>query len=364
MYKELLLDNSKIEQAIKNFFKIDYNNIKVIPEDKPNKSGFIETRYNVEFDNQKLFLTVFINSKGKTTLKVKEGKLQEIKLYLAEYIKEHCKIDNNLAINNQSMLFKTIDFSDFEKTIKFINAEELCKEIRISKEDINEKIYKLKGSYNDIVTITFNKKTNNVRVQGIPLLLYNLCVSYMNELLSVDEVVNNLEENLGKSVSSLSIEEQYKSYLPNSYNKHSEKLRKSLLKAVYNLNVTSQEYTCTELVFEVLRALEGHIKLTLYRDYQVTSSKQYGNLDMFNYDYNRERASIKKDVRNKILSIKDRVEYYKKAYKHIVVYRHKYFHWDFPNDFGNDETVQIDDVDVAKKLIKDTLKIIDEYYEI
>ncbi|NMA83186.1 MAG: hypothetical protein GX962_04905 [Epulopiscium sp.] len=363
MYRELLLDNTKIKQIIKDFFNKEYNNVQVESKNKPNNSGFIETRYNVEFDGKKLFLTIFINSKGKTTLKVKEGKLQDIKVELAEYIKENCKIQVSKELN-KSMVFKKINFSEFEKVLELIKEEEFCKEIKSIKENFKEVVYKLKGKYNDVVTITYNKNTHNIRIQGLPLLLYNLCVSYMNELIDVEEVIQNLEDNFNQNVSPSIIEEQFKYYLPYSSDKHTDKLKKSLLKSVYNLNVDSQEYTCTELVFEVLRALEGHVKITLSRDYDVTSSSVFGNLDMFTYDYENNKTIIKTGTKSKILRIKDRVEYYEKAYKHIVLYRHKYFHWDFPDAFGNDGTVQIDNIDDAKNLIKDTLKIIDEYYAI
>ena len=362
MYKELLLDNTKMVQAIYNFFNMRYKEVKVLPEDRPNNSKFIETRYNVEFDGEKLFLGVFINSKGKTTLKVKEGKHQDIKAKLADFIKIHCKVPNSM--HNKSMLFKLINFDEFVKVIELIKKDGLCQEVNIIKDDTNERIYKLKGSYNDIVTVTYKKTTENVRIQGIPLLVYNLCVSYVNELVSIDKVIENLDENLNENISTLSIEEQYKLYLPNSYDKHTEKLKKSLLRAVYNLNVNSQEYTCTELVFEVLRALEGHIKITLSKDYGITSSSVFGKLSMFTYDYNNDSARVKDYAKTKILQVKDRVSYYEKAYKHIVIYRHKYFNWDFPDVFGNDGTVQLDDVNVAKKLIKDTLAIIDEYYKL
>lgn len=363
MYTDLLLDNTKIEQVINKYFEKKYNNTKVLPDVKPNTNNFTETRYNVEFDDKKLFLSVFINSKGKTSLKVKEGKLQDEKAKLADFIIKECKLaDGNQK--NKSMLFKNIDFSDFEETLELIREEELCTSLIKDKDDKKEVIYKLKCKYNDIVTVTYNKSTSNVRIQGLPLLLYNLCVSYINELVEVDDVVSNLEKNFNQNVSTSTVEEQFKLYLPNSHDKHTEKLKKSLLRAVYNLNINSQEYTCTDLVFEVLRALEGHIKITLNRDYEITSSKVYGNLDMFKYDYDNEIASIKSQAKRKIKSKNDKVNYYEKAYKHIIIYRHKYFHWDFPDEFGNDGTVQINDIDDAKNLIRDTLKIIDEYYKV
>ena len=112
-------------------------------------------------------------------------------------------------------------------------------------------------------------------------------------------------------------------------------------------------------VFEELRALEGHVKITLYNDFNIKSSNKYGTLNMFSYDDEANEVSIKPKYEG---LMKNKDEYYKKAYKHIVIYRHAYFHWDFPNDFGIDETKQIDDIVEAKALIRDTLALIDEYY--
>ena len=157
------------------------------------------------------------------------------------------------------------------------------------------------------------------------------------------------------------VEEQFKLYLPNSHSKHSDKLKKSLLKAVYNLNVTSQEYTCTDLTFEVLRALEGHVKITLSNDYKVECPNKYGTLSMFHFDETTDTSTLSKSVKL-LVNDAQKIVYYEKAYKHIVIYRHKIFHWDYPDAFGVDETIQIDNIEDAKKIIIDILSLIDEYY--
>jgi hypothetical protein len=220
---------------------------------------------------------------------------------------------------------------------------------------------KFEGKWSDKVTLTYTKSTKSVRIQGRPLLLFNVIDSYFNELIDVEKIVAVLEDNFGENVEKEIVEDQFKMYLPNSHNKHTDKLKKSLLKAVYNLNITSQEYTCTELTFEVLRAVEGHIKLTLLNDYGVNSPNKYGTLTMFSFDENTDTATLKEPVRSKVSDNK-KIDYYEKVYKHIVVYRHKIFHWDYPDVLGVDETIQIENVEDAKNIIKDSLALIDEYY--
>jgi len=41
---------------------------------------------------------------------------------------------------------------------------------------------------------------------------------------------------------------------------------------------------------------------------------------------------------------------------------HRYFHWSWYDNLEEDTTLHIDDVVIAKDIILDTLKVIDEYY--
>lgn len=357
MFKELLLDNSKIEDSINDYFNINYDEVS-ITDKIDDHDNYKKIRYNINFDDKSLFLDVFINSKGKTTLTVNQGKMQDEKKKLAEFIVDECTITDKEHAN-KSCLFENVDFEKFIGVIKLTEKEDSCENITKEVDTEEKVIYKLKGKYNDTVTVTYFKTKSNLRVQGLSLLLYNLFTSCIYEIIDTKDLVNQLDNNLKQNSGTGTVEGQYKCYLPNSYDKHTEKLKKSLLKSVYNLNVNSQEYTCTELVFEVLRALEGHIKITLYNDFNITSSSKYGTLNMFSYDDEANEVSIKPKYEG---LMGNKAEYYKKAYKHIVIYRHAYFHWDFPNDFGIDETKQIDNIDEAKVLIRDTLSVIDEYY--
>lgn len=51
-----------------------------------------------------------------------------------------------------------------------------------------------------------------------------------------------------------------------------------------------------------------------------------------------------------------------KFYRITLDYRHKIFQWDFAEDITLDSTEQIDDIENAKNIIKDTLKLIDRFY--
>lgn len=360
MFKELLLNVDNIESAINDYFKEKYSNHKVTLNENKTKPNNIV--YDISFDRRLLFMSVFINKQGKVTLKVKEGKEQEEKELLARYIvnSPKCKIQSDTK--NKSISFKNIDFDDFNRVIDIIKDEEWCSSFIPSEDNAVKLSYKAIGRYRDILTISYFKTTSKVMLQGLPLEVFNYATSYFNELLEVDEVINTMNEVCNETIELTTIDDKFKSIMPNSYGKHTDKLEKSLIRSVYNLEATCQDLTCTELIFEPLRALEGHILITLSKEYGVLKPF-INNLSMFTYDEENDIVNFRKNAdEEKVREKNNKVDYYKKAYKHIVKYRHRYFHWDWNAELGQDATLHLDDVVVAKEIILDTLQLIDEYY--
>lgn len=360
MFKELLLNVNNIEIVINDYFREKYSNYEVTLNEKKTKQN--NNVYDVKFDGRELFLSVFINKQGKVTLKVKEGKEQEEKKLLATYIvnSPKCKIQGETKSKNLS--FKNIAFDDFKDVISIIEEEEWCTSCNPTEDNEIKLSYRVIGRYRDGLTINYFKTTNKVTLQGLPLEVFNYTTSFFNELLEIDEVVNTMNEVCNESIGVTTIEDKFKGIMPNSYGKHTDKLEKSLIKSVYNLEATCQELTCTELIFEPLRALEGHIIITLSKDCGVVKPYK-GNLSMFTYDEDNDIVSFRKSIdEDKVREKNNKVDYYKRAYRHIVRYRHRYFHWDWNEELSQDVTLHLDDIGVAKGIILDTLKLIDEYY--
>ena len=360
MFKDLMLNINNIETVINNYFKERYSNYTVTINEKKTKKN--NTVYDVNFDGRYLFLSVFITNKGKVTLKVKEGKEQEEKLKLAEYITNSsiCKI--NRDTKNKHVTLRGLKIDEFQEVIEAIESEEWCDKCNLELDDSTKKVYKVTGVHRDVLTVTYFKTTKNTTLQGLPLEVFNHTIAFFNELLELDEVVNTMNEVCGDTIKLYSIEEKYKCILPHSHNKHNEKLKKSLIKSVYNLESNSQDLTCTELIFEPLRALEGHIIITLDKDYGIIKPYK-NNLSMFKYDEETDKVSFRRLEYEEIIKSKDdKIDYYKKAYAHIIRYRHRYFHWNWNSELAIDTTLHLDDVITAKQIINDTLNLIDEYY--
>ena len=281
MFKELLLNVDNIESVINDYFRENYCNYEVVLNEaktKPNNKV-----YDVSFDKRKLFLSVFINKFGKVTLKVKEGKEQEEKELLAKYIINSPKCKIKSEEKNKNLVFKNIDLEDFKNVISIIDEEDWCISCTETENNETKLAYKIVGRYRDRLTVSYFRTTNKVTLQGAPLEVYNYTISFFNELLEIEEVIDTMNEVCNESVEVTTIEDKFKAVMPNSYNKHTERLKKSLIKSVYNLEVTCQNLTCTELIFEPLRALEGHIIVTLSKNYNVVKPFK-NNLSMFKYD--------------------------------------------------------------------------------
>lgn len=357
MFNDLMLNRKNIKQAIEFFCKCNYGQFDI---SETKNERYI--RYNINFDSNNMFLDVFFNKKGGTTLQVNNGKNLEEKQKLAKYISESelCKQDIDTKLN-RTIVFKKVSLDDFEAILKITLEDEYYSATICKCYNENSIIVKLEGCWSDKVTLTYFKTTSTVLLQGRPLALFSTISSLFNELIDINGMVDSLSTTYQIDISPESIEEQYVALLPNSHEKHSPKLKKSLLKSIYNLNLSQQRYTCTELVFEVLRALEGHIKLTLSTIYNVHPNNTNGTLNMFAYDNTTRLVSISDDATKKISDI-EKIKYYKEAYKYYKEYRHKIFHWDFAEDITLDSTEQLDDIEDAKNIIKDTLKLIDRFY--
>ena len=361
MFKNLILNRNEIEGVVQQYLDKNYNNATLKVEQKSE----YQYRFQINAQSKKLFLDIYYNNKGGTTIQVNNGKEQNEKKKIADFIIKHplCKMDESDK-KNRSMMFKNITEEEFQTVLQIISEDENCATCEDTSEDEKRGISKLTGKWSDKITITYMKTTRNVRIQGRPLLIFNTAVSYFTELIDVDELVNNLEENLGQNIDKVTVEKQYKLFLPNSYDRHSDKLKKSLLKAVYNLNIKNANFTCTELAFEALRAIEGHIKITFGRDYMIGPPNRRGALSMFRFNEETGVCTLGESIR-RLINNPLKVTYYEKAYKHLAIYRHKIFHWDYPDPdgFNVDETIHIEEISRVHQIIKDTLGIIDEYYK-
>ena len=290
-YKDVLLNQDNILEVIEEFAEKNYENSEVAQESKGSR-----TRYNINSATKVFFLDVFFTKKGGTTIQVTNGKEQDEKIKLADYIIEHPLCQLNKGNNkNCSRTYKNISLLDFKSICNLIGESGNCASNEKVVDSSTEMRYNFIGKWKDKVVITYYKNTRKARIQGRPLLLFSEADSCFYQLIDEENIIDVLNDNYDQSLNKDTIDEDFKVYLPNSYDKHSPKLRKSLKKAVFNLRVPDNGYTCTELTFEVLRALEGHLRLNMMNDYNIKFNNN-GKFTMFSFDYNTSICKLKEST--------------------------------------------------------------------
>lgn len=369
MFKDININMDNIENIIRDYFLTKYLKVEIsLDENKSNESNKV---YNIYYDDNFLFISIFVKSNGKYTIKIKEGKNQEEKELLAKYIFQQCNgedIASEEEAVNQTYTYKNIDIDTIEALVELLRNDELIDFIEEARKDDVRTIYKVIGKYKDKLTLTYYN-TEKVVIQGKAKETFSYVRAIFDSTIGEEEVVQALNENYEADTGISDIDRKYNEVMIYSKDKHSETFKKSLLSTMYNLIVDCQKSTYTEFIFEPMRLLETHIIKTLYEVFGVkrpdnTEKRTYNNLYVFKRDKHTGDISFRYENDRVKVASKGKEEYYLRAYNHIYQIRHSlYFHGDYNFELGFEIINHIEDINTARSLIIDTLKLIDEYYK-
>lgn len=369
MFKDLNINIDNLETVINEYFKQKYSNVNVALN--PKKTTEKNKVYDINYDENYLFISIFIKDNGKYTIKVKEGKNQDEKEKLAQYIVEKCSYDINDVQEeaiNEAYTYKDIDLETIDELVNMFKKDELIESIDEVKNDGIRTIYRVIGLNKDKLTMTYYK-TKKVVIQGKEKETFSYIRAIFDSIIGEEEVVKTLNENYKANTELSEIDRKYNEIMIYSKDKHSEEFKKSLLSTMYNLVVDCQKSTYTDFIFEPMRLLELHIIKTLYEDFDIrrpnnTRRRRYNNLYVFKRNEVTGEVSFRnEDDRIKVAS-KGKEEYYLRTYDHIYTIRHSlYFHAGYNFELGTEIINHIEDIQEARNLILDTLRLIDEYYK-
>ncbi|GFZ87316.1 mRNA endoribonuclease LS [Paenibacillus marchantiophytorum] len=293
-------------------------------------------------------------NKGTTTIDITGGSQREIKEQISQFLIEDpdCAIGD---IHSKSKYFvaPNINYEDFKVILELIQSENTkgySSEIRHSNE-----IHRFKGNYNEDLVIHYYKTTNKVMIQGRPLLLFNVTVSYLTELIDLDELSSVFNDYYEVKIEKSNIEHLYISYFPDCHDKHSIKIKKVLHQAIYNLQLEGDMFDYSYLAFPAFKALEGHLKANL----EIHGIKMENNrFTMFKPEGNMGKYILDPQFQHLVSNKKNHLE---DAYNYFNRNRHSLFHWADPSE-AIDQTRIIENIGEAKSLIINTFHIINEYY--
>lgn len=245
-----------------------------------------------------------------------------------------------------------------ELTIEEIGAEKIVEEHR----DIayGKSVSLTQTEKKDKVVINHYGKNNKLVMQGKPGQIFSIVVGYVTELVDVEEIPQIFNNTYNLTIDKDEVCSEFQFYLPNSYNKLPPKISRTLHQAVYNLKLDGDMFDGTFLAQPVVRVLEAHLKMIL-KENNIISDYKYikdNGFDMFDkigakYKLKPDRYGSAKE---------EHIKYIGNIYTFYHNNRHPLSHWDDPT--GIIDTTKLLDAHGAHDLIKRTLSIIDEYYEV
>lgn len=212
-----------------------------------------------------------------------------------------------------------------------------------------------------IKVIHFTDK-NKIWLQGKKEDLFNQLSLYIVELLEAGEVPKFLNTVHNLSIDKDIIETEFDKYFPNAKNKLPEKLNNYLHQAVYNLKINGDLYNATFLVEPAMRPLEAVLKIALL-EHNIPIREVDKNYDSF-FVFSKKNGVYK--LKNEYIRPEHSInfiEYLGKCYNHFHNHRHTLSHWDNPLEII-DTTRIIKSTTEAHTLIKDTIRIINDYYKL
>lgn len=257
---------------------------------------------------------------------------------------------------------ENISTTDLEAILEIVEEEAAKNGLaleRAEKDIAHGKSITLKLNKNDKVTISHYKEDKLV-MQGKPQMLFSSVLSYIMELVEIDEIPRIFNDTYRINIDKDEIRSKFQGYMPNSYDRLPDKLSKTLHQAVYNLKLDGDVFDGTFLAQPVIRAIEAHLKMILIK-LEIVPDWKYikeNHFDMFNkngakYELKPDRCGV---------AVADEVIYIGKCYTFYSHNRNVLSHWDDPT--ATLDTTKLLNVSGAHDLIKRTLTLIDEYYKV
>lgn len=355
-YKALSLNRDKLIKSIESFLSLSFDEYLV------GELKIIDTtrrRVNIEAGNRAFYMDFHFNNDGTTTIEDFGGTNADIKPSIAYFIKSNCSI--NSSQKDTWFVVKNIEKDDFESIVDLLKSSEYYKEGHtFTPEGKGSSVLcRLKGKYNEDLVITrFN--TGTVQIQGKPLLLFNEAISMLSELLEIDEIPKCYNKLYKIEIDKDAVREKCELYMQNSYHKINGKLKKCIHQAVYYLLIDGQMFEYSAIPLTAFRALEGHIKYVL-KEFEFITTKQK-SIGSFYRSIDENTYVLKNKVKEKI-NDDDKCKNLEKAYDKYHFVRNSLSHWDdLMLENEEDTTDMIENIEVARTYIADTLSIIDEYY--
>lgn len=162
-------------------------------------------------------------------------------------------------------------------SLKIYVNEELINIISIDQDKKNDNLYRFTGYHNDVLTFTFYPSTDKAMIQGRPLQVYNIIVTYLSTItdISFDTIVNINNAFNNTTLTSDFIRNEIKNKLGSIYHYLDEALLKSLSGSFSSLKQITRSEDYTGCLVGVFKTLEGYLSKVLTQKYAYRMEKHH-----------------------------------------------------------------------------------------
>ncbi|WP_410199911.1 ribonuclease H1 domain-containing protein [Clostridium perfringens] len=266
-----------------------------------------------------------------------------------------------LKCNGKGIVASNIRFEDYKSIVELLQED--FEELKVSEKKIPYGIQYNIENKNQTIIVRFYTDKNKLVLEGNrETELFNRLTKYIIELLELDEIPEFLNTVHNLNIDTDLVEDEFTRYFPNSHDKLPKDLSKYLHQAVYNLHIMGNMYVYNYLVEPAIRPLEAVLKIALQdNDIPIRKpNKEYDSFFVFDEDgdkYKLKDKYIKDTHKEEFLNyISEITTYFKRN-------RNTLFHWDNPKDEPDTSRI-LNTVEEAHIIIKDSIKLIDKYYEV
>lgn len=258
---------------------------------------------------------------------------------------------------------EAILWSDIEAILEIIQEEIEADGLSLEKEEkpfAYGKSISLKLNNKDKVALHHYDKGNKLVMQGKPQRLFAAILAYVTELVDVEEIPKIYNNTYNINIDKDEVRSEFQYYMPHAYDKLPDKLSRTLHQAVYNLKLTGDMFDGTFLAQPVIRAIEAHLKMLLIK-FEIVQDWKYIKEKGFNM-FEKVGAKYRLPADGCGKAKPEEAKHIGNCYTFYSANRNVLSHWDDPT--APLDTTKLLDVNSAHDLIKRTLGLIDEFYEI
>lgn len=261
--------------------------------------------------------------------------------------------DRVTSINTGSNWFVMQNFKEDElQTILDLINEDIAEVEVLDITNNNSKIIKkIKLDDNEITITLYKTGTRKILVQGKMGTIFQVFITYVNELLGINKVEPVIKNVYRKNIDKDKITNEVNNISPNLPTDYPESIKSLIRQSVINLTYYIEAEDYSQYAFPALKALEGHIKYLCNKLGISLTSRRF---DIFDLNQNNDyilKGNINVDPNNK-----EKLERY---YNYYAKNRHTIFH--FGEIIGlADNTRMIDNKNEVDEIIKEVIKMINE----